>query len=129
MKILNYLIILILVSCASKPVLYPNDVYKEVGKEEAEKDVEICMDEAEKFLESSKGKQMLKGAASGSIFGAVVGAATGLITGDIKNSIGRGALVGGAAGGAAAGLSPDQIKRNYVNQCLGEKGYRVIGWD
>lgn len=40
--------------------------------------------------------------------------------------VGREAAKGG---GAAEAISPDQFKKNYVNQCLAEKGYHVLGWN
>jgi len=128
-KILLFALTLTIVSCASKPVLYPNSHLKTVGKEASKKDVDRCMDEASEYLKSSKGKQVAKGAGHGAILGSAVGAVSGLLTGNFTNSIGFGAAVGATAGGTGAALSPDQIKQRYTNRCLQEKGYEIIGWD
>jgi outer membrane lipoprotein SlyB len=127
---MKYLFLLLFItSCASRPQLYPNQRLKSVGKESANKDVDLCIADAEEYLESSKGKQIAKGAGSGAAVGAAMGAAFGLFTGNLGRGLVRGSAVGAAGGGAAGALSPDQIKRNYVNHCLKEKGYHVIGWD
>lgn len=126
MKLLAALILLS--ACAAKPKLYPNAKYKSVGKETAESDVEVCMKEAETFLESEKGKDMVKGAGKGAIFGAAIGAVGGMLTGNFGSGLARGGAIGATAGGTSAALSPDQVKRSYVNQCLADKGYQVIGW-
>jgi hypothetical protein len=119
----------ILISCASKPQLYPNGKYKEVGEKAAQKDVDSCMKEAEKFLKSSKGKQITKGAGGGAAIGAAMGAVGGLFTGNIGGGLVRGGAVGAAGGGAYGAVKPDQLRKNYTNQCLHERGYQIIGWD
>lgn len=121
--------VLSLLGCASRPKLYPNDRYKSVGKEVAQRDTDQCIKDAEAYLESSKGKQIAKGAGGGAAMGAAFGAVTGIFYGNPVRGALRGGTVGGAVGGTAGALSPDQIKQRYVNQCLAEKGYQVIGWD
>lgn len=118
-----------LLACASKPQLYPNQKLKTVGKEVAQKDIDKCIAEADQYLESSKGKQVAKGAGAGAAIGAAMGAVGGMFTGNMGRGLIRGGAVGAAGGGTVGALSPDQIKRRYVNQCLGEKGYQVLGWD
>ncbi len=97
--------------------------------EVAQKDVDQCMAEADLYLETSEAKRITKGAGRGAVVGAAMGAVFGVFTG----SLGRGALTGGAVGaaggGASTAMSPDQLKQRYVNHCLGEKGYHVLGWD
>lgn len=122
-------LLLFLVACASKPQLYPNQKLKTVGKETAQKDIDKCIAEADEYLESSKGKQVAKGAGAGAAIGAAMGAVGGMFTGNMGRGLVRGGAIGAAGGGAAGAVSPDQLKRRYVNQCLGEKGYRVLGWD
>ncbi len=123
------LFLFMLGSCASKPQLYPNQKLKSVGKDEANKDVEQCISEAEDYLKSSKGKQIAKGAGAGAALGAAMGAVAGMFTGNLGRGLVRGGAIGAAGGGAAGALTPDQIKQRYVNQCLAEKGYQVLGWD
>lgn len=130
MKLLHLLVLLfILISCASKPQLYPNQKLKSVGKESAKKDIERCMADSEEYLENSKGKQVAKGAGAGAAIGAAMGAVGGMFTGNFGSGLMRGGAIGAAGGGAAGAISPDQLKKNYVNQCLGEQGYQVLGWD
>ncbi|OAJ34296.1 cell envelope biogenesis protein OmpA [Piscirickettsia salmonis] len=129
------LVAIMLVGCASTPKLYPNAKYKRVGKAVAQEDINVCTQEADEYLQSSKAKQVLKGAGTGAAVGAAGGAAVGVVSGlisgnwsSILGSTAVGAGVGAAAGGTAAGISPDQLKRRYVNRCLANKGYDVLGW-
>jgi outer membrane lipoprotein SlyB len=121
--------LLIFSSCASRPKLYPNEKLKSVGKESAKKDIDKCIAEAEQYLESSKGKKIAKGAGAGAAIGAAMGAVGGMFTGNMGRGLLRGGAIGAAGGGVAGALSPDEIKKRYVNQCLAEKGYQVLGWD
>lgn len=122
-------LLLLMVSCASRPKLYPNQKLKSVGKEASQKDIDQCIADADNYLESSKGKQVAKGAGAGAVIGAAMGGVAGLFTGNLGSGLVRGGAIGAAGGGAAGALSPDQIKHRYVNQCLADKGYQVIGWD
>lgn len=128
-KIIPLLFILLFAACASKPQLYPNSKLKTVGKEAAKKDIDICMAEADDYLESSKGKNIAKGAGVGAAIGAAMGAVGGMFTGNMGSGLMRGGAIGAAGGGTAGALTPDQIKQRFVNQCLADKGYRVLGWD
>ena len=127
MKSLVFL--LILVSCASRPQLYPNQKLKSVGKESSKKDIDKCLSDANNYLESTKGMQVAKGAGAGAVIGAAMGGVAGLFTGNLGRGLVRGGAIGAAGGGVAGALSPDQIKHRYVNQCLADQGYQVIGWD
>lgn len=129
MKYFLLTFLIILYSCASKPKLYPNQKYKAVGEKIAHKDIDQCISEAEEYLKSSKGKQVAKGAGAGAAIGGAIGAVGGLFTGNVGRGLLRGGAMGAAGGGAAGAISPDQLKQRYVNQCLSEKGYQVIGWD
>jgi hypothetical protein len=67
--------------------------------------------------------------------GAAVGAATGAIGGAIAGSVGEGAAIG-AATGATVNLirnlfnepAPNPAYRGYVERCLRDRGYDVVGW-
>jgi len=125
---LSLLFALFLFGCASKPVLYPNQSYQKRGEEQASADIKKCMEDADRFMKSSKGKAILKDAARGSVVGGAIGIISGIFSGDVAGSLGRGAAFGAAAGGAGSAVSPDQLKQAYVNRCLAEKGYEVMGW-
>lgn len=128
---LSIILILSIISagCASKPILYPNRKYQAVGKDMAKKDINLCMAKADRFLESSKGKAILKSAGRGSVFGAVVGGITGLFTGDVTEALAGGAAIGAAGGATAEAITPDRLKQSFVTRCLQKKGYEVVGWD
>jgi len=121
--------IVLMNACASKPVLYPNAKLKKVGKEKGQNDIDVCMAEADEYVKSGKGKKIAKGAGAGAIIGGAMGAVAGIFTGNLGRGAFQGAAIGGVGGGAAGALSPDEVKHAYVNQCLSEKGYHVIGWD
>ena len=126
------LIIILLVSCSSpRPVLYPNNKYKSVGKAQTKKDTDKCLKLADEYVESDDGKKIVKGIGVGAIAGAAIGAVSGIFTGDIGGGAAFGGAVGGTAGGvsgAAESLSPDQLKQRFTDKCLRDKGYRPMGW-
>lgn len=127
--LISTLSVLFFVSCASKPKLYPNEKLKTVGRTQAEADIDQCIADADVYLESSKGKQIARGAGAGAAVGAAMGAVTGIFTGNVGRGLVQGGAIGAAGGATAGALSPDEIKRRYVNQCLADKGYQVLGWD
>lgn len=128
-KFFTLILCLFVASCSSSPKLYPNQRFQSVGKEGAKKDINKCTAKADAFLESSKGKQILKGAGKGSVFGAILGGITGLLTGDVVQGLSSGAVIGGAAGATGEAISPDRLKQSFITRCLQKKGYEVIGWD
>ena len=123
------ILLLSLSSCASRPKLYPNETLKAKGKEASEVDIDQCIKDAETYLDSSKGKKIVKSAGFGAAVGGAMGAVAGAFYGDIGGGAARGAAIGGAGGAVSGTLTPDQVKHRYVNQCLADKGYNVIGWD
>ncbi|HEY3019959.1 MAG TPA: hypothetical protein VGJ32_07180, partial [Solirubrobacteraceae bacterium] len=63
---------------------------------------------------------------------AAIGAVGGAVSG---RGAGTGAAVGAATGatagavhGAAKQTEPSPVYKRYVDRCLGERGYAVIGW-
>jgi len=118
--------------CSKKPVLYPNEHLKSVGMEQADIDIQKCMEMAEKSgVKPRQGDKVVKGTVSGAAGGVVGGTVGGTISGDV----GRG-IATGAASGAAVGLfyglfsaEPSAAYKTFVNKCLTEKGYKPIGWD
>jgi hypothetical protein len=64
------------------------------------------------------------GAAAGAAGAAVYG-------GDVGRAAGTGAAAGAAAGAVRGGFEaadPNPTYRNFVQRCLRERGYDVIGW-
>lgn len=137
MKILNLILILALGACSSyRPILDPHGKYQEVGKAQADEDIEECDKEADDYLDQYKAERAAREAGRKAIIGGVVGAGSGLLFGRTLKSGLVGTAIGAAVGAAAGALSvagedkvkPDQIKQRYMGNCLGRKGYSIIGW-
>jgi outer membrane lipoprotein SlyB len=118
-------------ACAKKPVLYPNEQYKEAGEAKVSDDIAYCMEFAEKSVgNTSKAKTSVKTGVKGGLIGGAVGLGIGIVTGSPGSSALAGAA-GGAAGGAVGGAmqdNPDPLYRKFVERCLREKGYETMGW-
>lgn len=131
--IVSLFVLFIASACATKrPVLYPNEHLNKMGREAADKDIEDCFQLAKAYVGNHGAEKKV---AEQTAVGAAVGAATGAAVGAVGGDAGRGAA-SGAAGGAAGGLifglfkarDPDPLLKQYMEKCLGEKGYEVIGW-
>lgn len=127
------LLVFSLGACAAKqPVLYPNAHYKAVGKQASERDIEECIRLAEgSGVGEGKGKKIAKQTTGGAAIGAATAGAWGLVRGDAASRAAAGAAAGGAGGltrGALRSGDPDPVFKNFVQRCLGERGYDVIGW-
>ncbi len=126
---------LLLAACAPKPILYPNDHYKEVGEDAAEKDIDECRELA-KEAGAGSGRSKPGQVAGGTVAGGAIGSAAGAVGGAVVGRPGRGAMVG-AAGGATAGFlrglfrrsPPSNAYKQFVNRCLKERGYDPVGWE
>ncbi|HKY70418.1 MAG TPA: glycine zipper family protein [Nitrospira sp.] len=128
-------LVLCVVSCAPKPILYPNQHYKDVGQESAERDIEDCSRMAKDAGASpSQGKTgQVAGNTAG---GGAVGSAAGAVGGAVVGHPGRGAMVGAASGATAGFLRglfrrspPSQAYKQFVQRCLQERGYDTVGWE
>jgi uncharacterized protein YcfJ len=121
-------------ACRSyQPVLYPNQKLHQVYQEEVDRDIAFCEANAKEYTENPS---RAKRAAGDATQGAVVGGATGAAAGAVLGSVGRGAGAGaaaGAAGGLARGIfrsrEPSPVYRAFVERCLTDRGYDVIGWE
>jgi len=127
--------------CATMhPTLYPNEQYQKAGAAQTDQDVADCEAKAEEYVKTGgQGTQMAVETGRNVGVGTAVGAAGGAVGGAIYGNAGEGAA-DGAAGGATAGLlttlfgwmlhksEPDPAYRNFVEQCLRDKGYQPIGW-
>lgn len=130
-----------LTACSTqRPMLYPNEHYKQVGETDAQKDVDDCLARAKEFAKSGPAMSAKAGAAakSGAV-GTAIGAAAGAVGGAIGGSAGIGAAIG-AVSGAVTGVlgsvfgglfgssGPDPTETGYADRCLREKGYDPVGW-
>jgi hypothetical protein len=127
-----------LLGCATaSPILYENRKYAEVGRSGAARDIAECKamaDRAGATADAGKAGQAAKTAG----VGAAGGAAAGAVGGAIGGSPGIGAAAGAASGAVWSLFSamfgwmtpsqPSGVHVSYVNTCLAERGYQVVGW-
>jgi hypothetical protein len=126
----------LLAGCAArKPILYPNDHYRSVGAEVAERDIEDCQELA-KDAGATPSQGKTSQVAGSTAVGGAAGSAAGAVGGAVVGRPGRGAMVGAASGATAGFLRglfrrspPSQAYVNYVNRCLKDRGYDVTGWE
>jgi len=123
------------VGCAGtpNPVLYPNNHLKQVGQVAADRDIAECRQLASSsgVVETRDGK--VAGQAAG---GAAIGGGSAGGWGQVRgNDAGERALAGAAAGAAAGTVrgamnsgQTSPVYRNFVQKCLRDRGYEVIGW-
>jgi len=129
-----WVLVLIIAGCATqRPVLYPNYKLKRVGNEVAQRDIDDCMRLAEQYgVSPGRGDKVARGAGGGAAVGGATGAVAGAIGGrNVVDSAARGAAVGAAAGATGAAVRsdrPSEAYRGFVQRCLRERGYDVIGW-
>ncbi|UCF91474.1 MAG: cell envelope biogenesis protein OmpA [Desulfobacterales bacterium] len=114
-----------------KPVLYPNDHLKTLGPAQAESDIAQCQQLAEEYVKANPGKEVAKSTAVGAGTGAIIGTVAGAVTGSVGTGAGVGAATG-ATGGLLHGLfkasAPSPLHKSYVEKCLRDKGYEIVGW-
>jgi len=130
---LLFIITLMLNACAAKrPVLYPNNYLKEIGQSKANQEIDDCIRLATEYQAGGdRAKEIAKDTGKAGVVGAATGAVIGVITGDI----GRVAAIGGAGAATAtmgSGImrsdEPDPVFKQFVDQCLREKGFQPLGW-
>jgi len=103
-----------------------------VGAAQAELDVDGCMQLADTYVGN---RDPAASTAKSTGIGAAIGGAIGAVVGAISGRAGRGAAVG-AAGGGTGGLARgilrsrtnDPVFQRFVQRCLSDRGYDVIGW-
>lgn len=121
------------------PVLYPNSHFTAVGQEAAERDVAACKQMAKAAGAEPRTGQIGEVAGSTAV-GAGIGAAGGAVGGAVIDMAGSGSTIGAASGavwGLITGLwrvftgdgERNQTSRRFIERCLTEKGYEVVGWE
>jgi uncharacterized membrane protein len=130
------LMILVIAGCsANRPVLYPNDQFQQDGREQANIAIDQCKSLADQAGISDIQYKSKRTATNGAK-GAVLGAVSGAIGGAISGGVGIGTVIG-AASGAAVGIISSLMTDNntspsyqqFINRCLQDQGYEVIGWE
>ena len=124
-------------STSAKPVLYPNATLNRVGEAQGRAEVDGCMSRALQagLTPDQKTNEVGRRAGEGAAVAGVASAVGALITGrssDVLRAGATGAAVGGSAG-AVSGVfhndKPNATYRQFVQRCLSEKGFDVIGWN
>ena len=124
-------------SPSAKPVFYPNAKLKAVGQDRANQDAESCMSQARAagLTPEEKDNAVARGAEKGAAMGGVGAAVGALVTGHgaervLERGV-QGAAVGGSVGAVAGAFhdKPNMTYRHYVQRCLKDMGYDVIGWN
>ena len=135
---LAMVIVAVLAGCATpvaKPAFYPNAHYQQVGPAQANADAQYCAELAQQSDVNAVNKvDAGRSAAAGAAGVGTAGVVGSLLTGhkpDLKNiAAGAAAIGAGGAAATAAGQSVggSGLYRQFVQQCLAERGYHVIGW-
>jgi outer membrane lipoprotein SlyB len=119
----------------AKPAFYPNAHYQYVGPAQAQADAQACSSMAQQSDVGAVNKvDAGRAAAAGAAGVGTAGVVGSLLTGhkpDLKNiAAGAAAIGAGGAAATAAGQSVggSSLYRQFVQQCLAERGYQVIGW-
>jgi hypothetical protein len=114
--------------CASRPVVYG-------GGAVAQADIDECKRLArEAGAGGGDGRRVARDTALGAAAGGAATGVYGAVRGynDVGNRVAAGAAAGAAVGmvrGVARGSEPSGTFKRYVNRCLRERGYDVVGWD
>ena len=124
-------------SPSARPVLYPNATLTRVGDVQARADADACMSRASQAgltpdqANNEVGRRAGQGAATAGV-AAVVGAIVTGRSSDIVRAGATGAAIGGSAGAVSGAFHNDKVNpvyRQFVQRCLSEKGFDVIGWN
>jgi hypothetical protein len=128
----------LLTGCATpvaKPAFYPNAHYQRMGPAQANVDAQYCAELAQQSEVTAVNKvDAGRSAAAGAAGVGTAGVVGSLLSGhkpDLKNiAAGAAAIGAGGAAATAAGQSVggSGLYRQFVQQCLAERGYQVIGW-
>ena len=124
------LVTMLLASCATQPVVVAREGQRPSTSAAPQADIDACLAEAKQAVESDRAKVVAQNTAEGAVVGGAVGGAAGAVLGQ-----GRGAGAGAAGGAAGAFVrsmlrwrDPDPVEKGYVNRCLRQRGYDVLGW-
>jgi uncharacterized membrane protein len=129
------LVVFLLGACSSgpkRPVFYPNSHIKQVGQYQAQRDTDDCMALADSYnVDRTRDGEVGTKAASGALIGGAGAGAWGLVRGDGGERALAGAVAGGTVGAVKGGFESRRISpifQKFVQQCLRDRGYQVIGW-
>lgn len=119
--------------CSSKqPIVYPNAHLERVGHGQYEADLQSCVAKADEYASApSQSGQIAERATKGAVIGAASGAAAGAVLGRSGTRAGARAA-GRGTSGLVSGLfgadGPHPVVRRFIERCMRDKGYDIIGW-
>ena len=125
-------------SASARPVLYPNATLNRVGDAQGRMEVNACLSRAQAAgLSPSQGtNEVGRRASEGAAVAGVASAIGALVTGRGGEGMLRAGATGAAVGGSAGAVSgafhndrPNGVYRSFVQRCLSERGFDVIGWN
>ncbi len=125
-------------SASARPVLYPNATLNRVGDAQGRMEVNACLSRAQAAgLSPSQGtNEVGRRAGEGAAVAGVASAIGALVTGRGGEGMLRAGATGAAVGGSAGAVSgafhndrPNGVYRSFVQRCLSERGFDVIGWN
>ncbi|MCU7959961.1 MAG: glycine zipper family protein [gamma proteobacterium symbiont of Bathyaustriella thionipta] len=129
------MLLLFLSACSSapkRPLLYPNSKMTAVGKAQASRDIDHCMQLARDYgVAENKDGEVGRKAASGAAIGGASAGAWGLVRGNAAERALAGAAAGAAAGAVKGGMDSSKTNptfKRFTQKCLHDMGYEVIGW-
>ncbi|MBK8072239.1 MAG: glycine zipper family protein [Ramlibacter sp.] len=124
-------------SPSAQPVLYPNAHYNRVGDVQAKGEVSSCIVKATQagLTPDEKNNAVARSAGQGAAtvgVGTAVGAAVSGhgLGGTVRAGV-AGAAIGGSMGAVSGAFQdrPNAVYRQFVQRCLADKGFDVIGWN
>jgi outer membrane lipoprotein SlyB len=124
-------------SPSARPVLYPNATLNRVGEAQARAQADACMARAQAagLTPDEKSNETARRAGQGAAVGGVAAAVGALVSGRGGDGAVRAGAMGAAVGGSAGAVSgamrekPSSTYRHFVQRCLSEQGFEVIGWN
>ena len=124
-------------SLAARPVIYSAAAPSAATQAQQQAQTDDCIARAQSqgLTPDEKNNEAATRAGKGAAVGGVAAAVGALVTGrgldGVVRSGAAGAAVGGAAGAVSGAVSerPSGTYRNYVQRCLADKGFQVIGWN
>ncbi len=124
-------------SLSARPVIYSSATPTAATQERIRVETNACMARAQSagLTPDEKNNDTARRAGQGAATGGVAAAVGALVTGRGVDGVVRagagGAAVGGSVGAVSGAMSerPNSTYRHYVQRCLGEKGFEVIGWN
>ena len=125
-------------SSTARPVLYPNATLNRVGDAQGQQEASACMARAASagLTPEVRTNEVGRRAGEGAAIGGVASAIGALVTGRGADGLLRAGAAGAAVGGSAGAVSgafhndkPNTVYRTYVQRCLADKGFDLIGWN